>query len=179
MRSRFYAPLLLVLTGLLSGHSPSRAADAPKADAPKEVTMPRVTCAELLEAIAKRKGSVVMVEVWGDFCVPCKKKFPRLLELHKELAAKGLVIVTLDVDDDEEGERLALEFLKKTKVPFANYRLVDRPATVEAFEKSGFDISGPPIVHLFDRSGKKVGGFGAGSKDEAIDAMIRKLVEEK
>lgn len=171
MRNRLHAALL-ILTGLISGH-------ASAADAAKEVTMPRVTCAQLLDAIAKHKGSVVMVEVWGDFCVPCKKKFPRLLELHKELAAKGLVIITLDVDDEEEGEKLALEFLQKSKVPFVNYRLVDDAAKVEKFEKGGFDITGPPIVHVYDRSGKKVGGFGAGSKDEAIDALIRKLVEEK
>ena len=45
--------------------------------------------------------------------MPCKEKFPHLVEMHQELSKGGLVVISLSVDDpDDKGA--ALEFLKRS-----------------------------------------------------------------
>jgi len=45
---------------------------------------------ELTEAVRVQKGKVLVVDVWADFCIPCKEEFPNLVRLHKKYAEKGL-----------------------------------------------------------------------------------------
>ena len=100
-----------------------------------------------------QRGKVVLVEVWGDFCVPCKKGFPHLVKLHQDRAKDGLVCISVAVDDELKPAILA--FLTKQKATFANYWLDER-ATVW---QDQWDIKGPPAVFLFDRQGRRAARF--------------------
>lgn len=42
---------------------------------------------------ARFKGKVVLVDIWGTWCPPCRKSAPFLENLHLEFADEGLVIV--------------------------------------------------------------------------------------
>jgi thiol-disulfide isomerase/thioredoxin len=109
---------------------------------------------ELEKAIAAQKGKVVVIDVWADFCIPCKKEFPHLVELHQKYARDGLACMSLTVDDKDDAEK-ALTFLKKQKAVFSNY-LIDESA--ELWTKN-LDVPCPPAAIIFDRSGKKVKTF--------------------
>jgi thiol-disulfide isomerase/thioredoxin len=71
----------------------------------------------VLKAVAAHKGKVVVVDVWGVFCVPCKEKFPHMVKLHNDLAKEGLVLISLTVDEPEDKDG-ALAFLKKQNATF-------------------------------------------------------------
>jgi thiol-disulfide isomerase/thioredoxin len=65
------------------------------------------------------KGKVLMVDFWASWCIPCKRSFPLMKELHEKYADKGLVIVAVSVDDNR---REMQKFLADYKTPFTVVR---------------------------------------------------------
>ena len=134
-----------------------------------EVALKTVKWPDLEKAIAAHKGKVVVIDVWADYCIPCKREFHNLVELHQKYAKDGLDCLSLTVDDKDDAEK-ALTFLKKQHAVFGNYLIDETP---EVWSKK-LDISGPPAVLVFDRSGKKVKIFT--SEDPFIYADVEKLI---
>lgn len=135
-----------------------------------------VTVSELGKAIDSHKGKVVVVDIWAEFCIPCRKKFPHLVQLHKELASEGLVILSVTIDEKEDRGR-ALEFLTKSGVTFRNYQLIDSEENLDSLQTT-LATRAVPIVHVFDRSGKKT-SFETGIKDDEVEKLIRELLKRK
>jgi peroxiredoxin len=52
--------------------------------------------------LASMKGKVVLVDFWAQWCEPCKKELPQLDRLAKDYAAKGVVIVAVNIDKQRE-----------------------------------------------------------------------------
>ena len=48
------------------------------------------------------RGKVVLVDFWASWCEPCKKELPLLGTLAQKLKAKGIEIVTVNIDDKKE-----------------------------------------------------------------------------
>jgi thiol-disulfide isomerase/thioredoxin len=143
-----------------------------------EIKLEKIKAGDVEKALAAHKGKVVIVDVWASFCAPCRKKFPHLVQLHKELAKEGLVCVSLSVDIDDEGYAEALKFLEKQGAAFPNYWLVDTEENKDKLEKT-LAHTACPIVHVFDRQGKKAQTWDTKIDEEEIDALVKKLLKEK
>ncbi len=112
---------------------------------------------QFLDELKKLRGKVVVVDVWGEFCLPCKQEFPHLVALHRKYAGSGVVCVSVSVDepDDAKARERALAFLKAKGATFPNY-LIDEKAQVW---QDHFDINGPPAVFVYGRDGSLAGRF--------------------
>ena len=123
------------------------------ADGPA-VKLDAVSYADLTAELRGLKGKVVLVDVWGTFCPPCKEKFPKVVALHEKYAGRGLVVVSVSVDppDDADARNAAREFLTKQRATFRNVLLTDKAEVWQAKWK----MEGPPILFLFDRAGRLV-----------------------
>jgi peroxiredoxin len=44
------------------------------------------------------KGDVVLLNVWGTWCIPCRTEMPSIQALHDRFAARGLKVVAVSVD---------------------------------------------------------------------------------
>lgn len=97
--------------------------------------------------------------------------------MHKELAKDGLVVLSLSIDE-EENEKAALTFLTKVKATFPNYVLHDSDEARDALEKK-IAHKVPPVVHVFDRSGKKVKTIEDELKTDEFDKFIQELLKAK
>ena len=109
--------------------------------------------------------------------MPCKEKFPHLVQMHQELSKAGLVVISLSVDESEEKANV-LKFLEKQNATFQNFILEDKDRN----EKAGDDKlyhSAPPIVHVFDREGKKVKTLEGKKEAEGVEKLVKELLEKK
>jgi thiol-disulfide isomerase/thioredoxin len=123
----------------------------------------------LEKAIAAAKGKVVVVDFWATFCIPCKKEFPNLVQLHKQYPEK-IVCVSVTVDDPEDKGK-ALRFLTAQKATFANF-LLDEPA--EQYQKR-YKFGAVPCVKVYGRDGTLVESFTADEKEFSYKDVIKLL----
>lgn len=59
------------------------------------------------------KGKVVLVDLWGAWCPPCRSQIPILVELQEKYKDQGLVVIGIDfemlVPDDEAEQRAGVK----------------------------------------------------------------------
>ena len=91
------------------------------------------------------KGKPVLVNFWATWCEPCREQMPKIQELEREFAAKGLVV--LGINDGETPET-ARKYMEEHHYTFRV--LLDRDKSVGG----KFSVSGIPAVFLIDRDGK-------------------------
>jgi thiol-disulfide isomerase/thioredoxin len=121
-------------------------------------------------------GKVLIVDVWGTWCPPCRMEIPHFVKLQKTYEEAGLVIVGLNrenVADPEAAVKLIQDFREQNEM---NYRcaLINEETLPQIPEFRGF-----PTTMFFDRSGKvraKIVGYHDYDK---LELIVRKLLEEK
>lgn len=142
--------------------------DAPATTAaPREIELREVDAAGFEQVIASHKGKVVLVDLWATWCVPCVTRFPHVVQLGKDHAGRGLVLVSLSVDEPEDTEK-ALKFLREQDARFDN--LISKYGIgTEATEAFGFpgDV---PFYKLYDRTGTLRHQF-SGDPREGIEPL--------
>jgi thiol-disulfide isomerase/thioredoxin len=131
---------------------------------------------DLAAEVKTLKGKVVLVDVWGSFCVPCKEKFPHVVALHNKYAARGLNVISVSVDppDDADAKNAARDFLVRQKATFRNVILTDRAEVWQAKWK----LDGPPLLFLFDKQGRLAGRWEGKFDPAELDRKVATLLGE-
>ena len=106
---------------------------------------------------SNKKAKLTLVDAWATWCGPCKENFPHVLEMHKKYAGKGLVVISLSLDDPEKPKKVAeaKEFLVEKNAKITN--LILDEAMDDAFEK--LNIAAIPAVFVYGPDGKEVKRF--------------------
>jgi thiol-disulfide isomerase/thioredoxin len=148
-------------------------------DKPAEpVTVTKVTYDELDKAVKGHNGKVVLIDVWFRGCVPCVKKFPHLVAMHRKYAAKGLVCVSLNPVDTEPKDKAKVEkFLTEKGAAFPNFILDDSEENWKKWNEK-YPTNVTPAVILFDRTGARVKVIEE-PEDAKVEADVEKLLAEK
>ena len=95
--------------------------------------------------------------------------------MHQELSKAGLVVISLTVDDPDDKDA-ALDFLKAKKATFQNFLLADKDPTSKAGDEKLYHSS-PPIVHVFDRSGKLAKTLEGKKEAEGVEKLVKELYQ--
>jgi thiol-disulfide isomerase/thioredoxin len=158
----------------------SRAAagvDVPAAGAApvRAVPIRPVTAAEVLAEVRSARGSVVLVNVWATWCVPCREEFPDLLRLRRELGGKGLRLLLVSADLASQRPQ-AEAFLRQAGVDFPTFvKAQTDQEFIDGLERSWSGAL--PVSVLFDRHGTRVGFWEGGSTYAEIVARVRPLLD--
>jgi thiol-disulfide isomerase/thioredoxin len=131
----------------------------------------------LKEVVLRHRGKVVVVDFWADYCVPCKKNMPHLVELAQKYNGKGLAVVTVSIDDikNDPAVKGKLEkFLERVKAHSLTNLLLDEPPPV--FEQK-LHFKSVPTVFVFDRRGQWV-QFTDEVDPHEIDKLVTTLMNE-
>ncbi len=128
---------------------------------------------QLVDANGKRvplsayRGKPVLLDFWATWCAPCVASMPKLAELNRDAAPKGLVMLSVDEDEDA---KTATDFLAKNQYNWPNTQ--DDGKVGEAFKKAGI-----PLVVLIDAQGK-IAFYEAGEDDAGLRKALAGLGPE-
>jgi thiol-disulfide isomerase/thioredoxin len=122
------------------------------------------------------KGKVVIVDIWGTWCPPCRKEIPHFVKLYSAYKEKGLEIVGLAKENTktpEEGEKLVKEFAEKNGItyPLASIGRDDQSI------KSVPGFSGFPTTVFIDRTGKVRAKRVGYEEYETLESIVKVLLE--
>jgi len=119
------------------------------------------------------KGSIVVVDFWASWCVPCKKELPALDALARRYAGEHKPVIILAVNVDKERAN-ADKLLAQTKV--GSLKILFDPDNKVV---GAYDI--PPMPSSFIIDGKGMvrnvhAGFSSGDEKkfaEEIEALLK------
>ena len=101
-------------------------------------------------ALESLKGKIVIVDIWGTWCPPCRKEIPHLAALYQKYHDKGLEIVGINYENDtgEETLKQVRAYIKDQAIPY--------PCVIgdEATRKQILGFEGYPTTLFLDREGK-------------------------
>lgn len=109
------------------------------------------------------RGKPVLVDLWATWCAPCVESMPKLARLYQQTKDKGLVLLTIDKDEDAKD---AFDFLAKRSYAWPNFH--DDGEASKAFGGN----AGIPRMILINAAGKIVyDQIGSDDRDELVAAV--------
>ena len=94
-------------------------------------------------------GNVVVVNVWGSWCAPCRAETPDLVRLATEDADRGVRFVGINTRDNPDA---AKAFIRSFKVPYPSVR--DNNGEVLLSFRDTIPTTVVPTTVVIDRDGK-------------------------
>lgn len=115
------------------------------------------------------RGKVVVVNVWGSWCGPCRAEAPMLAQASRDLARKGVVF--LGIDSRDPSKDAAKAFVRRFDVPYPS--LYDQQgSTLLAFRGTLTPNSVPSTVVVDPQgrvSGSVLGSLTRTTLDDLVD----------
>ncbi len=131
--------------------------------------------------IADKKGKVLLLNIWGTWCAPCRAEMPDLIKMQNQYSDQGFEVVGLNIGDGEgtpETIKQIEDFAASMKL---NYTLARMPNSgTEQF----YQISKQQVVPqslIVDREGRLRGVFVGGGPRiiAAMHSAVDKVMNEK
>ena len=69
--------------------------------------------------LSQLKGQVVVLNFWATWCAPCVEEVPSLVEMQQRMKSKGVTVLAVSVDVDENNYR---RFLRDHSVALLTVR---------------------------------------------------------
>jgi thiol-disulfide isomerase/thioredoxin len=115
------------------------------------------------------KGSFLVLDFWASWCAPCRASFPFLDALQEKYRARGVRVVGLTLEDNEDA---IYEFLRAVPVRFT----IARDPSGRAGE--AFGVVAMPTTFLLDRDGRVLAHFEGGDRraHEKLEAAVATVV---
>jgi thiol-disulfide isomerase/thioredoxin len=117
-------------------------------------------------------GSVVYVDFWASWCVPCRGSFPWMAGLRDKYGSSGLQVLTVNLDRDAVAAR---KFLRQTGTSL--------PVVYDPDGKLAklYDLQAMPSSFVYGRDGTLRTSLQGFSPEEtgSVESLIVKLLEEE
>ncbi|WP_043686258.1 TlpA family protein disulfide reductase [Streptomyces xylophagus] len=125
---------------------------------------------------ADYKGKVVVVNVWGSWCSPCRAEADNLVQVAKATAGKGVQFVGLNTRDTSTEPAVAFE--KKYAVPYPS--LYDPTGKLMLrFKKGTLNPQAIPSTIVIDRDGKIAARALQALSEDKLREMLDPVIAEK
>ena len=119
-------------------------------------------------SLADFRGKVVVVNVWGSWCGPCRAEAPMLAQASRDLAGKGVVF--LGIDSRDPSKDAAKAFVRRFDIPYAS--LYDQQGeTLLAFRGTLTPNSVPSTV-VVDPQGRVAGSVLGNLSRTTLDDLV-------
>jgi thiol-disulfide isomerase/thioredoxin len=126
--------------------------------------------------VASLKGKVVVMNVWGSWCAPCRAEAPAFAKVSKELKGKGVEFVGIDARDTQKAQAVAFE--KDAGIEYPSLYDPDGKLMLR-FPKGSLNPQGIPNTIVLDREGRIAARSLAALSEKKLRQMIDPLMAEK
>jgi len=168
-RTCLAAILVIAVAGCGGSEAPSPAPPPPTERPPRPLpAMSFTTLDGTSAALADYRGRVLLVNLWGTWCVPCRGELPELVRLRGAYGEGNLAVVGIAVDSGEPEEIRA--FADGYGVDYPIWML-DMPTAMAEFGAVGY-----PFTILVDRDGTIVRRYYGPQTLESLSADIDPLI---
>lgn len=125
---------------------------------------------------ADYKGKVLVVNVWGSWCSPCRAEADNLVQVAKATADKDVQFVGLNTRDTSTEPAVAFE--KKYAVPYLS--LYDPTGRLMLrFKKGTLNPQAIPSTIVIDRDGKIAARALQALSEDKLREMLDPVIAEK
>lgn len=122
------------------------------------------------------KGKVVVINVWGSWCAPCRAEAPHLVKVANDTKADGVEFVGVNTRDPDKSAAVAFE--KEFKVPYPS--LYDPMGKLMLrFPPGSLNPKAIPSTLVVDRDGKVAARALKPLGEEELRKMLDPLIAEK
>lgn len=120
------------------------------------------------------RGRVVVLNVWGSWCAPCREEAPVLARVPQEFPESKVSVIGINVRDNRAA---ALAFERRFSITYPSISDEDNPQVLLALQ--GYvPLTAVPVTVLLDRDGR-VGARVIGVLREAtLRALLNNLLDE-
>ncbi|MFF7732363.1 MULTISPECIES: redoxin domain-containing protein [unclassified Streptomyces] len=126
--------------------------------------------------VADYKGKVVVLNVWGSWCNPCRAEAKYFAKVSKAYADKGVQFVGINTRDTSTGAALAFE--KDWDITYPS--LYDPTGKLLLrFKKGTLNPQAIPSTLILDREGKIAARSLSALSEERLLKMLKPVVAEK
>lgn len=131
--------------------------------------------------ISDKKGKVLLVNIWGIWCGPCRAEMPHLVELQEKHRGDGLEVIGLNIGDSEGADEDVAAIKKFAGEMKLNYTIArsDDAATRQFYLLTKQSVV--PQTILVDRDGNLRGVFiGGGPRvfNSMKESVAKTLTEQ-
>lgn len=122
------------------------------------------------------KGKIIVLNVWGSWCAPCRAEAPNLAKVSKDLADEGVQFVGINTRDTSTRPAVAFEEQYKVEYP----SLYDPTGKLLLrFEKGSLNPQLIPSTLVIDREGKLAARTQQALSEEKLRKMLQPILAEK
>jgi thiol-disulfide isomerase/thioredoxin len=121
------------------------------------------------------QGKVLIVDIWGTWCPPCREEIPHFIALHHHYRDAGLEIVGLNKENGspEAQAQKVREFRDKFGIPYRCAIITERVISQIP------DFDGFPTTLFFDKQGKLRLMYVGYHEARELQAAIENLLAEE
>ncbi|MFZ5848979.1 TlpA family protein disulfide reductase [Nocardioides pakistanensis] len=119
-------------------------------------------------------GMVVVYNVWGSWCAPCREEAPALRKVAKQTRADGVRFIGINVRDNDAS---ALAFERRYNIPYPSIRTADSQEALLAFG-SKLPPSAVPSTMIVDREGRLAARVIGKTSYGTLSALVEDVLAE-
>jgi len=140
--------------------------------------LPELTGESLLEPgkqikLSEYAGKVVLVNIWGAWCGPCRSEAPELQKLYDERKDKGLQVLGVDVRDDIRSQ--PEDFMRDRSL---TYPSIYDPGSRSLLALKGYPRNAVPSTIILDKQHRVAQVFLIGKLKSDFEPIVDKLLAE-
>ncbi|WP_374986402.1 TlpA family protein disulfide reductase [Streptomyces fradiae] len=126
--------------------------------------------------VADLKGKVVVLNLWGEWCNPCRAEAPHFTKVANELKPKGVEFVGINT---RSNKLKSLEFEKDFEVPYPSLFDQYGKLVLNGFPKGAVQPQAIPSTLVLDRDGRIAARALKALSEDELRSMITPVLAEK